>query len=425
MTFKRKTVLGILLAVTVLLISLPALGCDSNSKFTLSAADNTTLQGLPTQFSEISQAYQILQQYYVNKQALDPTKLLQGAIKGMVAAVGDNYTVYFPPQVYNSTEIEYTGVYQGIGAAIGEKDNQIVIIAPMPGSPAEAAGIKSGDAILKIDGVSTEQMTSDDASLKIRGPAGSKVVLTISRKGTTDPFDVSITRSEITVASVTSEMHDQIAYIRISQFILPTADDFQKALQDSISKGAKGIILDLRDNPGGILDEAVDVSSQFLVRGVIVKVVDNNGRESVYKVKPGGLATNLPLIVLVNGGSASASEIVAGALQDSGRAKLAGSQTFGKASVQNIIRLEDGGAIKVTVAHYYTPNGQMISGKGLTPDYPTDLKNDDLVKWAEDYLNKVIANEPVTAPPTSSSATAENSTSAPAAPTIPVPAPVP
>ncbi len=395
MTFKRKTVLSILLAATVLLMSLPALGCDS--KFTISAADNKTLQGLPAQFGEIAQAYQILQQYYVDKQALDPTKLLQGAIRGMVAAVGDNYTVYFPPQIYNATEIEYTGVYQGIGAAIGEKDNQIVIIAPMPGSPAEAAGIKSGDAILKIDGVSTAQMTSDDASIKIRGQAGTKVVLTIGRKGVTDPFDVSITRSEISVASVTSKTDDQIAYISISQFILPTADDFHKAVQDSISNGAKGIILDLRDNPGGILDEAVDVASEFLVRGIVVKVVDNNGRESVYKVKPGGLATNIPLIVLVNGGSASASEIVAGALQDSGRAKLAGSQTFGKASVQNIIRLEDGGAIKVTVAHYYTPNGQMISGKGLTPDYPSDLKNDDLVKWAEDYLNNIIAQQPVPA----------------------------
>jgi carboxyl-terminal processing protease len=352
---------------------------------------------LPTQFSEVSQAYQILQQYYVDNKALDATKLLQGAIKGMVAAVGDNYTVYFPPEIYKSTEIEYTGVYQGIGAYIGKKDNQIVILGTIPSSPAEVAGIKSGDVILKIDGQSTDQMTSDDASLKIRGQAGTQVALTIGRKDVKDPIELSITRSEITVNSVTSEMHDDIAYIRISQFILPTTNDFKQALQDSIDKGAKGLILDLRGNPGGILDQAVDVASQFLLRGIVVKVVDKDGKESVFKVKPGGLALSIPLIVLVDGGSASASEIVAGALQDNGRAKLAGAQTFGKASVQNIIRLEDGGAIKVTVAHYYTPNGKMISGTGLTPDYPSDLKDKDLVSWAEDYLNKIIAQQPAPA----------------------------
>ena len=395
MTFKRNTILSILLAVAVLMMSLPLVGCES--KWTLSDADNRTLQGLPSQFSEISQAYQILQQYYVDRQGLDATKLLQGALKGMVAAVGDNYTVYFPPQIYESTQIEYTGVYQGIGAYIGKKDNQIVIIAPIPGSPAAAAGIKSGDVILKIDGQPTDQMSSDEASLKIRGPAGTKVALTIGRKDVKDPIELSITRSEITVASVTSEMHDQIAYIRITQFILPTTNDFKQALQDSIDKGAKGIILDLRDNPGGILDQAVDVASQFLLRGIVVKVVDKDGKESVFKVRPGGLALNMPLIVLVDGGSASASEIVAGALQDNGRAKLAGSQTFGKASVQNIIRLEDGGALKVTVAHYYTPNGKMISGTGLTPDYPSDLKDQDLLNWAIDYLNKIIAQEPAPA----------------------------
>ncbi|MHB8084597.1 MAG: S41 family peptidase [Dehalococcoidia bacterium] len=395
MTFKRNTVLSILLAVAVLTMSLPMIGCES--KWTISDADNKTLQGLPSQFSEISQAYQILQQYYVDKQSLDATKLLQGAIKGMVAAVGDNYTVYFPPEIYKSTEIEYTGVYQGIGAYIGKKDNQIVVIAPIPGSPAEAAGVKSGDAILKIDGQSTDQMTPDEVSIKIRGPAGTKVALTLGRKDVKDPIELSITRMEINVASVTSEMHDQIAYIRITQFILPTTDDFQKALQSSLDKGAKGIILDLRDNPGGILDQAVDVASQFLLRGIVVKVVDKDGKEAVYKVKPGGLALNVPLIVLVNGGSASASEIVAGALQDNGRAKLAGTQTYGKASVQNIIRLQDGGAIKVTVAHYYTPNGRLISRTGLTPDYVSDLKDDDLVKWAEDYLNKIIAQQPAPA----------------------------
>jgi carboxyl-terminal processing protease len=189
-------------------------------------------------------------------------------------------------------------------------------------------------------------------------------------------------------------MKGQVAHIKIQQFILPTTTDFKAALQKAFSDGAKGIILDLRNNPGGILDQAVDVSSQFLSRGIVVKVVDKDGNETVQKVRPGGIALDVPVVVLVNEGSASASEIVAGALQDNQRAKLAGTKTFGKASVQNIVKMSDGSAIKITIAHYYTPNGQQISGTGLKPDYPSELKDDELVKWAEDYLNKLIAEQP-------------------------------
>ena len=396
MKAKKNFVLSVVLAIVVILVALPMAGCDT--KFIPSAADQKTLKDLPAQFLELGEAWQKIQANYVEKGKLDPVKMAQGAIRGMVEAVGDPYTEYYSPQSYQSTMIELTGLYQGIGAYIGKKDKQIVIIAPMPGSPAESAGIKSGDIILKIDGLSTEQLNTDEASQKIRGQAGTKVVLSLYRQGDKEPFDVSVTRNEIRVDSVKSEMRGDKAYIRIQQFILPTTSDFKKALQDSIDKGAKGLILDLRDNPGGILDQAIDVSSQFLIRGIVVKIVDKDGLESVQKVKPGGIAKDIPVIVLVNGGSASASEIVAGALQDNERAKLAGEQTFGKASVQNIIRLDDGSAIKITIAHYYTPNGTLISGTGLTPDYKSDLKGDDLVKWAEEYLDKVISNQPVTAP---------------------------
>jgi carboxyl-terminal processing protease len=201
------------------------------------------------------------------------------------------------------------------------------------------------------------------------------------------------------MATVKSEMRGQLAYIRIQQFMVATTDDFKKALVESYKNGAKGIILDLRDNPGGLLSQAVDIASQFLSRGIAVKIVDKDGLETVQKVIPGGIARDLPVIVLVNGGSASASEIVAGALQDNGRAKLAGAKTFGKASVQNFIKMDDGSAIKVTIAHYYTPNGTFISGTGLTPDYPTSLKDEELIKWAEEYLNAVIASQPVPVPP--------------------------
>jgi carboxyl-terminal processing protease len=371
------------------------MACDT--KFLPGEADKKLLQALPPEFLAISQAWDLLQKNYVDKTKLDPVKMAQGAIRGMVDAVGDPYTEFFSPQSYQSTMVELTGLYQGIGAYIGKKEQQIVIIAPMPGSPAEEAGLKSGDMILKIDGQSTAQLNTDEASQKIRGPAGSKVLLLVGRLSEKEPFEVNLVRREIRVDSVKSEMRGQLAYIRIQQFILPTTTDFKKALVEAYGKGAKGIILDLRDNPGGILSEAVDVSSQFLTRGIAVKIVDKDGIETVQKVKPGGIARDLPVIVLVNGGSASASEIVAGALQDNGRAKLAGEKTFGKASVQSFVKIDDGSAIKITTAHYYTPNGTLISGTGLTPDYPSELKDEELVKWAEDYLNKIIT--PQTASP--------------------------
>jgi len=394
---RKKPALCILLVLAVLITSLPMLACDT--KFIPGEADKKTLQGLPPEFLAVSQAWDMLQKNYVDKTKLDPVKMAQGAIRGMVAAVGDPYTEYYSPQSFESTMIDLTGLYQGIGAYIGKKDDQIVIMAPMPGSPAEEAGLKSGDMILKIDGQSTAQMNTTEASQKIRGPAGSDVLLLVYRQGDKEPFELKLIRREIKIDSIKFEMRGQMAYIRIQQFILPTTGDFKKALVEAYQKGAKGIILDLRDNPGGLLSEAVDVTSQFLTRGIAVKIVDKDGLETVQKVKPGGIAKDLPVIVLVNGGSASSSEIVAGALQDNGRAKLAGQKTFGKASVQNFVKLDDGSAIKVTISHYYTPNGTLISETGLTPDYPTSLEDEELIKWAEEYLNSVISSEPVTAPP--------------------------
>jgi len=192
-------------------------------------------------------------------------------------------------------------------------------------------------------------------------------------------------------------MRGNIAYIKIQQFVQSTNDDFKKVLQDDLNKGAKGIILDLRNNPGGLLNQAVDIASHFLLRGIVVKVIDSEGNERPYMVKQGGMAKDVPLIVLVNEGSASASEIVAGALQGNERAKLAGAKTFGKGSVQLIRKMDDGSAIHVTVAKFFTPTGKPINDVGLTPDFPLTLKDDELVKWAEDYLNKQISDraEPI------------------------------
>lgn len=388
MLIKKTCILLVILTVMILVVSIPLTGCDS--KFSLSPSDNKTLSGLPTDFSMLAQAWQILQKDYVDKTKLDPVKMAQGAVRGMVDAVGDPYTAYVSPDAHKLEMGELMGKFEGIGASISKKDNLLIITAPIPGSPAEKAGLKSGDVILKINGESTEALSSSEAALKIRGPAGTSVKLTIGRSGMTQPFETEIIRGEIKLASIKSEMHGDIAYIRIQQFVDSTTDDFQAALKDAYDKGAKGVILDLRDNPGGLLTQAVDISSQFLLRGIVVKVIDSQGNEYPYMVKPGGLAKDVPVVVLVNENSASASEIVAGALQDNGRAKLAGTKTFGKGSVQVIRQLDDGSAIHVTIAKFYTPTGKAINGVGLTPDYPLDLKNDDLVKWAEDYLNKLI-----------------------------------
>ncbi|MDD5312593.1 MAG: S41 family peptidase [Dehalococcoidia bacterium] len=407
MSNKMILISRIMLPVMVILLVLPFSGCDAlktiiggTDNFTPNQADQTLLQSLPQQFMMLSQAWQIVQKDYVDKSKLDPVKLAQGAVRGMVEAIGDPYTAYVPPDAHKMEMASLTGKYQGIGAYISKKDKLIVIQAPMPGSPAEKAGLKSGDIILKIDGQSTEQLSSTEAALKIQGPAGSVVKLTIGRQGETEPFDVEITRQEIKVASITSEMKGDLSYIKIQQFVDSTNSDFQSTLIDAANKGAKGVILDLRNNPGGLLSQAIDISSQFLLRGMVVKVVDAEGNERPYMVKPGGVAKDIPLIVLVNGGSASASEIVAGALQANGRAKLAGTKTFGKGSVQVIRNMDDGSAIHVTIAKFYTPAGKAINGEGLTPDYVLDdLKDDELVKWAEDYLHKQVSLEPAPATP--------------------------
>jgi carboxyl-terminal processing protease len=281
-----------------------------------------------------------------------------------------------------------SGKYYGIGAYVGQRDGQLSIIAPIASSPAEKAGLKPGDKILEINGVTTKGMNVSEAALTIQGPKGTPIKLMILREGKDEPFAIEITRDEIKIETVSSKLIDSVAYIRLSQFMSASNNELNSALKDAIDKKAKGIILDLRNNPGGLLDSAVAVASQFLAQGTVVDVVDNEGKHSPISVKHGGIATSVPLVLLVNNGSASASEVVAGALQDYGRAKLIGKQTYGKGSVQIIRNLSDGSAIHITMAKWYTPLGRPINGVGLTPDIKSDLEGDDLVNFAVDFLKK-------------------------------------
>ncbi len=404
MRIKRTVPISLVLAVLVFVS--PLLGCtfindkvmpgiaaiDSNSPTEaggLQTAPSVDVK-LPTEFSVVSEAWQALNDNYVDVSKLDPTKLSQGAVRGMMGSL-DPYSSYADPETHKLEMSNLAGKFEGIGAVISMKDNQLTVVSPVDDSPAQKAGVKPGDRILEIDGQRTTTMSLVEATFKIRGTAGTTVKLLILHEGDIEPVEISIVRAEITGKSLSMEMRDDgFAYIKITQFLQTTGDDLKSALQQALDKGAKGVVLDLRNNPGGLLTSSADVTSQFLAMGLTAKVVDNHGNESAVPVKPGGIGTHLPMVVLVNEGSASASEIVAGALQDYGRAKLIGSKTFGKGSVQIIHSLSDGSALHITAYKWLTPFGRPIDGVGLTPDVTSELKDQELVDWAVQYLKDSI-----------------------------------
>lgn len=348
---------------------------------------------LPGDFHILNEAWNSVSEIYVNKNDLDTEKLSQGAVRGMINALDDPYSAYVDPETYELELSSLRGKYQGIGAYINSKDDRLTVVAPMEGSPAERAGIKSGDIILEINGESTNGMNATEAALKIQGPKGTSVTLLLLSVDAEEPKEVVVTRDEIMLESVKWEMHDSIAYIRLAGFKQTTNQDLTDALKQIIDKGAEGIILDVRNNPGGLLDAAVDIGSNFLDGGTFVDVVDSDGVHRQINARRGGIATEIPLVVLVNEASASASEVLSGALQDYGRAKLIGTKTFGKGSVQVIKMLDDGSALHLTTARWLTPLERPIEGVGLMPDIPQDLKGDDLVDWAVEYLKDEIAGK--------------------------------
>lgn len=300
---------------------------------------------------------------------VDQQALIRGAIRGMVEALGDPYTQYIDPRHNAILKEDDEGHFEGIGATVDMVDGRLIIVAPMEGSPAERAGLRAGDVVLKIDGRSVEGMDLLDAVALVRGPKGTTVVLTIRREGVPEPFDVPIVRDEIKMASVTSRMlDDEIGYLAIRAFNAQTVKELTAHLAQLEEQGAYALILDLRGNPGGFLDVAVETVSRFVGEGPALWWEDADGRRYPIRVKP-RRTYGWPLVVLVDEGSASAAEIVAGALQDAGRAVLVGTRTFGKGSVQNVHQLRDGGSLRVTTAHWLTRDGHPIHGVGLEPDF--------------------------------------------------------
>jgi carboxyl-terminal processing protease len=337
------------------------------------------------------EAWDLVHENFVD-QPLDDEKLMQGSIQGLMQALGDPHSSYMDPEQYQQANMQYEGEYEGIGAYIDTSTDYITIISTMPGSPAEAAGLLPGDQVLAVDG---EDMTGIDGSLviqKILGPAGTEVSLSIKREGVAEILEFEITRALITLPSVESEMlEDNIAYIKLNDFGSRTTKEFQNALEDLVTENTRGLILDLRGNPGGLLTTSVEVASELLPDGIVLVERFGDGREEEYEVISGGLATEVPLVVLVNGGSASASEIVAGAIQDTERGILVGETTFGKGSVQSWIALSyDAGAIRVTIARWYTPNDRQIAEIGLTPDIEVLITEEDVEAGIDPQLEKAI-----------------------------------
>jgi carboxyl-terminal processing protease len=336
----------------------------------LTASRNSALANVAySQLKLFGDVLSIIQSSYVEEVNVD--NLVRGAVNGMVQTL-DPHSSYLTPEMLKQVEVETKGTFGGLGIEIGMKDGILTVIAPIEDTPAARAGLLAGDKIVKIENESTKNMNVMDAVKRLRGEPGSKVTITVARESLPEPKAYTITRDIIKIKSVKSRpMGDGIGYIRLTQFQQDSHQEVNRALQEFLKEkgGLKGLILDLRNNPGGLLDQAVRIADEFIESGLVVYT---DGRVEAQKTKYAahkeGTYTGFPIVVLVNAGSASASEIVAGALQDHGRAIIIGQRTFGKASVQTILPLEDGSALRLTTARYYTPSGRSIQAKGIDPD---------------------------------------------------------
>jgi carboxyl-terminal processing protease len=342
-------------------------------------------------FSLFWEAWNLLNKKYVDTSKLDQQKMIYGAISGMVKAVGDPFSSFMNPEESKQFSQDMEGTFEGIGVEIGVKNDILTVISPLEGSPAEKAGLRAGDKILKVGEKLTTDMTVDEAVTLIRGEKGTEVSLLVLHEKNSDPVEIKITRDQINVKSVKLEWKGDVAIVKISKFGDDTTSNFNQAANQIISQGAKGIILDLRNNPGGYLESAVDISSKFIPSGkVVVSEEERGGGKNDYKARGGNILGNLPVVVLVNSGSASASEITAGALRDDLGAPLIGKKTFGKGSVQELEKMEGGSNLRVTIARWLTPNGDYIMEKGIDPTIEVDLTDDDYNHDRDPQVNKAL-----------------------------------
>jgi len=371
-------------------------GAQHPKNIQVSAATNIVPpQGASTTLADFGtfwEAWQDINNFYLRNPDVSSTAKVYGAINGLVQSLGDPYTEFFSPADNQQFQQDISGNFGGIGAELGtDAKNEIAIVASLAGTPAESAGLKAQDVIVGINGSSTDAMTVDQAVNIIRGPVGTKVTLTVMRSGWDKPQDFTITRANIQVPIVDFEMKGKIAHISLHEFDQTADELFYNALVKAMNNNAQGIVLDLRDDPGGYLNTAVDLAGYFLKPGsLVVSEVGRSVGTTTYTATGDGALANFPMVVLVNGGSASASEILSGALHDDRGIKLIGEKTFGKGTVQELENLSDGSSLKITVAHWVLPSGKIIDHEGIEPDYAVPLTDSNIKNKQDPQLDKAI-----------------------------------
>jgi carboxyl-terminal processing protease len=344
-------------------------------------------------FSLFWETYNKLQEKFVDKERIDQNKILYGAISGMVKSLEDPYTVFLPPEETKRFEEDVKGVFEGVGMEIGIKKGQLQVIAPLEGTPAQRAGLRPGDKILKINDTSAQDLTVEEAVNLIRGRKGTEVALTIFRTEWEKSEEIKLIREVIQIPSLKWEIKEgDIVYIKLYQFSEKAGLDFREAAVEILQSPAKKIILDLRNNPGGYLEIAQDIAGWFIARGEVVVIKDFGGKKEreIYKSPGPGRFLNYQMVILINQGSASGSEILAGALKDNRSILLIGERSFGKGSVQELENLRGGSSLKVTVAKWLTPKGELIADKGLEPDIMIEMTDEDYDKDRDPQLDKAI-----------------------------------
>ena len=397
-----RNLLTPLLMALVALAALPATaGCNGVAS---TVADPMAINGdVPPELQRVAQAYSILLQEHVDHSTLDPEQLTDGAIRGLLMALDDPHASYLSAEQHAREQEGYRGFFEGIGAQVTLSEAGVTVIAPIPGAPAEAAGILPGDVILAVDGESIEGLTLIEAVNRIRGPGGTQVTLLIRHQGSQENVNISVTRGRIPIESTSFKMLDNgVGHLWIYSFSNTTEDEVRRAIQQFKEANGRGFILDLRNNPGGLLSAVVSVSDLFLDGGVVLYEIDAQGDQTDYDASGGGPASEIPMVVLINQFSASASEILAGAIKTAERAPVIGATTYGKGSVNITRELSDGSAIYFTVRRWYLPDGTQIEGQGVTPtvefesevrQLPIDPAEDDALQKAVEVLEQQLSSQ--------------------------------
>ena len=366
---KSGTVWVVLFVAAGLAVFVLAASCNLDLPSGVGGNNSQEFEDLPPEFDRVAEVWMLLEEEHIDGNQLDAADLSEGAIRGMLQSLDDPYASYLDQQQFEVESQDFKGFFEGIGAQVGMREGRLTIIAPMPDTPAEQAGIQPGDVILEIDGESTSDITLLEAVSKIRGEKGTSVELLVLHLDESNPVPIVVERGVIQLDSVRFSMLDNgIGHLRIFNFAENTSDEVKKALEEFDDAQGAGLVLDLRNNPGGLLRTVVDVASQFLDDGLVLYEIDAQGERTDWEVKSGGEGRDIPMVVLINQFSASASEVLSGALMDHQRATVIGTTSFGKGSVNALRPLSDGSGVYFSIARWFTPKGTLIEGAGITPD---------------------------------------------------------